>query len=139
VNIPCPSSPFIRLLSTVAIFNSCPLLHRGYHLTNIIETLHIPIFVTYVYYLSFHLAAIIVIVTSLVHLPSQDLCDQLNNRFPLYCASALLPAWLRCRLLQSRVFTPWRRWAAGTAQATLEQFFPGGDEDSNQLKAYLCG
>lgn len=69
----------------------------------------------------------------------QRTCEALLIRFPVWCASAALPWPLRRSVLRSPFMAPFRRWAALTADEGLERHFPGEDEATVRLRAFLSG
>jgi phytoene dehydrogenase-like protein len=68
-----------------------------------------------------------------------SICAGLLWRFPLWCASALLPWRVQRVFLASALFAHWQSWASRTADDALAELFPGEDFETRRLRAYLSG
>lgn len=60
-------------------------------------------------------------------------------RFPLWCASALLPWPLRRLALRLGPFALWRAWSSRTADDALRELIPGEGAQAAKLRGYLSG
>jgi len=67
------------------------------------------------------------------------LSERVQLRFALWIVSALLPMWLRVRMLRSPLMEVWRRWAAVSTATALESLFPGDDAETHKLRTLASG
>ena len=68
-----------------------------------------------------------------------DIAERVQKCFGLLTAAAVLPVALRVRLLASPLMRAWRTWAGVSSASALRQLFPGDDEATRRLLAYMTG